>query len=63
MAGRRKTGLSSAEIGDLLDEDDDNVSDLDLDGADDSQDLQQEEVVELVFNEDGILVETILPRE
>jgi hypothetical protein len=37
MAGRKRQHLTTSEIGDLLDEDDDDVNDLEFDGADDSQ--------------------------
>jgi transcriptional regulator len=60
MAAHRKTGLSRQEIGDLLDADDDNVSDLEMDGVDSQE--EHEEVTELIFRADGTLVETIHHR-
>jgi hypothetical protein len=59
----RRPHLNPAEIGYLLDADDDNASDLDLDGVDLEDELGAEEVmVEHVFNAAGEVIETIFPR-
>ncbi len=65
MANRRlKTALSAEEIAstlEMLDEDDDNMSDLELDGLE-SQEEQVEEVIEVIFNAAGEVIERIGPR-
>jgi hypothetical protein len=62
MAAYRKTGLSRQQIGVLLDADDDNVSDLEMDGVATNSQEEHEEVTELIFRADGTLVETIHHR-
>jgi len=64
MAGQRskRAGLNLAEINLLLDADDDNASDLDLDGVDLGEEEAAEVMIEHVFNAAGEVVETIYPR-
>lgn len=64
MASRRsRQGLDPSSILDLLDEDDDNASDLELDGAEEaSEEEQGVGTVEVVYNAVGEVINIILPR-
>jgi glycerol-3-phosphate dehydrogenase len=60
MASRKSQPLTAEEITDILDEDDDNFSDLEVDDAEDE--AEQVEVFEVVFNSAGEVIEEIHPR-
>ena len=66
MANRKpRSALSTEEIAlqlDELDEDDDNVSDLEMDGIDEQEDVQGELIREIIFNGAGEVIEVIEPR-
>jgi|LakMenEpi03Aug12_release.lakeMendotaPanAssembly.Ray.scaffolds.fasta_scaffold2358321_1 hypothetical protein len=58
MAGQKQHVLSNNEIAILLDEDNDNLSDLEVDD-DDEKEEDTTEVTEIIFNSAGEVIEEI----